>query len=273
MPVVLALLASLAACNETGGSAPAVETASDIELASFEALYEMTLGGTRPSANVSDYDGLMSYTMSDTCDGWASSQRTIARIGTLEGDELVSEFTSNSWESDDQTRFRFSSMSKLNGEITREVRGDARREDFSKEGEVVFDKPEAQRAVLPANVYFPNAQTIQALDAARAGARFLSVPLFDGAPENIPYDSVTVIGDGKTGVVPGEEEAGKSLANMKHWPMHIGYHEPDSEDGLPDFEMEMEVYENGVSSDLLIDYGDYTINGRLIELRMVPGGC
>jgi hypothetical protein len=48
----------------------------------------------------------------------------------------------------------------------------------------------------------------------------------------------------------------------------IAYFEPgsDTKDALPAYELSFRIFENGVSSAMLIDYGEFAVRGELKEL-------
>jgi hypothetical protein len=60
---------------------------------------------------------------------------------------------------------------------------------------------------------------------------------------------------------------------VRHWPVSVGYFEPTKkvEDGLgeelPSYQMSFTLYENGVTSDLIMDYGDYALSGSLQKIE------
>ena len=49
--------------------------------------------------------------------------------------------------------------------------------------------------------------------------------------------------------------------------MSIGYFEPKGGDLTPSYQIDFRLYENGVSRELLIDYGDFSIHGTLTSLE------
>ena len=49
--------------------------------------------------------------------------------------------------------------------------------------------------------------------------------------------------------------------------MSIGYFEPKEGDLIPSYQIDFRLYENGVSRELSIDYGDFSIDGRLTSLE------
>jgi hypothetical protein len=54
----------------------------------------------------------------------------------------------------------------------------------------------------------------------------------------------------------------------------IGYFEPKGGDLTPSYQIDFRLYENGVSRELLIDYGDFSIHGTLTALEYLKApGC
>ena len=59
----------------------------------------------------------------------------------------------------------------------------------------------------------------------------------------------------------------KGLGELASWPVSIGYFEPKGGDLTPSYQIDFRLYENGVSRELLIDYGDFSIHGTLTSLE------
>ncbi len=59
----------------------------------------------------------------------------------------------------------------------------------------------------------------------------------------------------------------KGLADLISWPVSIGYFEPKGGDLTPSYQIDFRLYANGVSRELLIDYGDFSIHGTLTSLE------
>jgi hypothetical protein len=74
--------------------------------------------------------------------------------------------------------------------------------------------------------------------------------------------------------VPTTVTNGDKLNSIASWPVAIGYFEPGPSrvDTLPTYELSFRFYENGVSSRLYIDYGDFAIRGELKELTFLEEG-
>ena len=87
------------------------------------------------------------------------------------------------------------------------------------------------------------------------------------------YNTLTVIGPA---IAPNErvptDAAGSqpALAALKRWPVTVSYFDRTArDDQAPVYSIRFEVYENGVSRALMLDYNDFAISGELtsIELR------
>ena len=57
------------------------------------------------------------------------------------------------------------------------------------------------------------------------------------------------------------------MASFWSWPVSIGYFELTGGDLTPSYQIDFRLYENGVSRELLIDYGEFTIHGTLSSLE------
>jgi len=61
---------------------------------------------------------------------------------------------------------------------------------------------------------------------------------------------------------------------MTSWPVSIGYFESKGGDLTPSYQIDFRLYANGVSRELLIDYGDFTVHGTLTSLEYLkPSEC
>ncbi|HEY9360326.1 MAG TPA: DUF1849 family protein, partial [Xanthobacteraceae bacterium] len=64
--------------------------------------------------------------------------------------------------------------------------------------------------------------------------------------------------------------AGKeALASLKRWPVTVSYFDKTArDDQAPVYSIRFEVYENGVSRALMLDYNDFAISGELTSLEL-----
>jgi hypothetical protein len=118
------------------------------------------------------------------------------------------------------------------------------------------------------------------VQAAKNGVKLFTANLYDGSEKGEKYYlTSTAIGNeyapGTKPLVPTFKGADK-LAGVPSWPMSISYFDAgkDQEDQLPAYELSFRYFEDGVTSDLKIDYGEFAIKGELKELTFLdPGKC
>jgi hypothetical protein len=147
-------------------------------------------------------------------------------------------------------------------------------EKSGKTGEVSLKKPKPANFRIPADSVFPTEHMRKIVEMARAGQTLLETPAYDGSDTGQKiYRTLTVIGrpipaDRK----PTDAAADKpELADMTRWPVTISYFD-DKEDRTgeqtPVYALQFELYENGISRALVLDYQDFVISGELTSLDL-----
>jgi hypothetical protein len=118
---------------------------------------------------------------------------------------------------------------------------------------------------------FPTQHSFALIAAARTGQGLFQARVYDGSEKGQKvYDTTAFIG---TEVQPGSDPKleqvakDKGLGELASWPVSIGYFEAKGGDLTPSYQIDFRLYENGVSRDLLIDYGDFSIHGTLTSLE------
>jgi len=235
------------------------------EISPHRALYTMSLGNARNDSGVVDARGTMDYEWGETCDGWTIEQRYRLKMHYAETSDvdIVSSFIT--WESKDGLRYRFNQKQTRNGEVDQEIRGEARLDGPGKGGVAEFTKPESQSLRLEPGVMFPSAHTILLIDKAHAGENFLSRQVFDGATdENAVQVSAAI------GVKVTADPAAVNLSPLLQrpgWRVRLAFFPVDASAEKPDYELGMRLLDNGVSQDMVIDYGEYSIRAKLEDIE------
>ncbi len=272
----------VAGCDQQETAAPSSSTPqgatagirdANVNLLSFEAIYEMSLERTSSSSNIAAYEGLLVLDTIDACDGFSTNQRISALVGDQEGKSILSDFVMTSWESTDRTLFRFESKVKMGGILAEETIGRATRDNTEEDGAIIFETPDIDPVMLTPDIQFPTEYIVQLISAAKKGESLYQSLMTDGSSETTVFETVTFIGD-KGNPEELEFEGAQLLEGLDHWPITMGYHNRDSKEGLPEVEMSMDMYENGVGTHIVMDYGDFALRAELKELKAVEGaGC
>ena len=247
-------------------------------LAAHRAVYDLTLSKIRGKRSVEVVRGRILYDFSGSaCEGYALQFRQVSEIDSGEGKRALSDLRASTFEDGAGESFRFNSENKVNERVADSVDGHA---DRGAAGiGVTLAKPKTKSFNLDAKVAFPTQHMIRIIEAAKAGKTLLELPVFDGSEtgEKV-FSTLTVIGheiapDQKK---PDDAAAGiAALAGMRRWPVTISYFEQGNKtDGeqTPVYAIGFELYENGISRALSLDYGDFVVTGNMsqLELKSTP---
>jgi len=260
-----------------GAAAPAVAAVS---LAPHRAVYELKLTEKRGSGGgVERVRGRIVYQFTgDACSGYALNFRQVTEIGNGEGQTNVSDLRSETWEDGAGKSFRFQAQNYLNDELDRDTDGEAKKAGDAVK--VTVSKPAKVQNAYDLKTLFPTEHLTKIIEAARGDQRLLEAAVYDGseAGDKI-YDTLTVVGKPRTGLPAGAETAAKrpELEAETYWPTAVSYFERGKKsegEQTPDYQMSFDLYANGVSRALRIDYGEFVISGDLVELDMMaPTAC
>jgi hypothetical protein len=259
----------------------AVAAGEGIVLAPHRAIYEMTMAAARGGTGVSAVSGRMVYELTGSaCEGYTQNMRFVTQMTNDGGTSVVTDLRSSSWEEGNGKRFRFNSSQFRDEKPTEVTAGDAARPNTADDIKVELTKPAKKDISLPARVYFPVQHSIALLEAARAGKALFRADLYDGSEKGEKvYDTVSFVGrqrpPGGNSQLPPIKNA-ERLDGLAAWPISIGYFEPrsDAKDVVPVYELKFLFFENGVSRNLYIDYGEFAIQGEIKEIVFhAPSKC
>ena len=242
------------------GAAPAVE------IAPHRALYSMTLGSAKSNSGVVGARGTMVYEWGETCDGWTVEQRYRLKMQYADAPEV--EVSSNyvTWESKDGLRYRFNERKLRDGKLEEEVRGEAKLDGTGKGGTADFTRPEKNAIDLPPGTIFPTAHTLELIDRATAGEQFMARQVFDGIGEDNSVEITAVMSQTQPPGA-GKEAPDSPLLERPSWRVRLAFFPAGSKSEKPDYELGMRLYDNGVSREMLLDYGDFAIKAKLDEIE------
>jgi hypothetical protein len=265
-----AFFASLITAPIGSGSIRADPAGGSIALASHLAIYDLKLADSRGKRALETVQGRIVYDFSSACEGYGLKFRQVTQLNS-EGKSAMSDLRATSWEDVAAKSFRFHSQNFLDEHLVEAVDGNAERQ---LEGVAIrLTKPE-EKKFEAGQVVFPTEHMRQIIAAARAGKSLLQVSVYDGSDNGQKvYQSLTVIG---RRIAPDERKptdaAAKqsALANLDRWPVTISYFEQSNQGGeqTPAYSISFELYDNGVSRALVLDYGDFSVTGEMTSLEL-----
>jgi hypothetical protein len=248
--------------------------AAEVMLAPHRAVYALKLLQTGGKQTARSVRGRIFYDFSGSvCQGYTLKFRQISDLA-LEGKSVLTDLRATSWEDGDAKGYRFSSENLTDNQVTETADGHAERGTSAVD--VTLNKPKRRALALPESIAFPSEQIRRVVEAARAGKRTLEMPLFDGSEtgEKV-YDTFVLIGQPIGPGHPPDDAAAKipGLAKLSRWPVTISYFErepkgKDAGDRTPSYVMSFELYENGISRALVLEYSNFSVRCDLISLQM-----
>lgn len=236
-------------------------------MAAHRAQYTLTMDHARDG--LTQGSGTMSYELTDACDGWAVSQHLQVSLQSRDGQpiEMVSDYTT--FESKDGTKLTFHNRQTTEGAVTTQVDGTASLNHPGGTGSIHYTVPKEATLPLPEGTVFPTWHTAAIIAGAEHGQKFLSIPLFDGTtPDGAQDTSVVVTNWGKDNKAPYP-----LLTELPNGRVHIAFFKRDKDTAQPDFEVAMRYWSNGVADNVMMDFGDFTMSGKLTEFKTVPSHC
>ena len=269
----------------TGSSALAMASAAQaqgpagsVKLAPHVAIYDLKLTSSRGKRSLESVRGRIVYDFSGSaCDGYALKFRQVTELDSGEGKVALSDLRTSTWEEGEGKSFRFTSENYMDDQKISQVDGQADR--AKSDVAVKLNKPENKNFDAGA-VVFPTEHMRLLIEAAHAGRSLLEVAVYDGSEQGEKiYQSLSVIGrriepDRKPEDAAADKDA---LAGLARWPVTISYFDKvakpsDDQPGeqTPIYAISFEMYENGISRALRLDYGDFVIDGKMSSLEVKP---
>jgi hypothetical protein len=235
-----------------------------------QALYELSLVKSRGSS-VDSTRGRILYTFTGSaCEGYTSEFRQVSELRSGEDKVTLSDLRSTSWEDGDGKSYRFKIDSRMNDTDSNPVDGVAER--TGDHVTVKLKQPQVKTFTLDGSTVFPTQQIQRIIEAARAGKSVLELTVYDGSDNGEKvYNTLSVIGQAIPGdkviAAPDPSTTSEAMKSLTRWPVTVSYYDRDTKptDGeqTPVYAMSFELYENGVSRSLMLDYNDFVVSGVL----------
>ena len=266
----LLLMAAAAAFvwSSLGGRA---EAAASGPFLAHQALYDLSLMKSRGSNSINSARGRILYNFSGSaCEGYTSEFRQVSELDSGEGKVTLSDLRSTSWEDGAGKSYRFKIDARMNDADSAPVDGVAERS--GDQITVKLKQPATKTFTLDAATVFPTEQIQRIIAAARQGKSVLELMVYDGSDNGEKvYNTLSVIGQpipgDRTIAAPDPSTANDVMKSLTRWPVTVSYYDRDvkAKDGeqTPVYAMSFELFENGVSRALVLDYNDFVISGAM----------
>jgi hypothetical protein len=246
------------------------QAAPSVSFLAHQAVYELSLKTSRGNTSVNSARGRILYNFDGSaCEGYTTEFRQVSQIDTGENKTTVSDLRSTSWEDAEGKSYRFKIETRMNEADVTSVDGVAERD--GKTIKVKLKQPAAKTFTIDGAV-FPTEQVRMIIEAAREGKSLLELVVYDGSDDGEKvYNTLTVIGQpipgSKAPAAPDATSGNATLKSQTRWPVTVSYYDraakSNTGEQTPVYAMSFELYEDGVSRALVLDYNDFVIAGAM----------
>jgi hypothetical protein len=234
-----------------------------VRLTPHRAIYDLSLVRTAKSS-MERARGRIAFDFGgDACEGYTLQYRQVTVLESSEGADRTVDVRSATFEAGDGKSMRFRTETQSRGVTEEKVDGEADRQ---------ADGSLAVSLTLPGQPIFPSEHMKRLVEAGRAGQTSFAIKVYDGSDTGKKvYETYALIGGriepgaGTNLEEPARQEA---VAKLARWPVTISYYPVESGDQTPAYSISFEVYENGISRALKLDYGDFALKGDLQALTV-----
>jgi hypothetical protein len=243
-------------------------------VAPHRAVYDLELLRAKPGGNVGSVSGRMAYEVSGSeCDGWTVSFRLVNRFDYKEGSPRLFDTQSSSWETGDGREMNYSEKEFVDSKQESEKRVSVVRTAKDGVGEVSIMLPQAKKATIPAETVFPMRHQLRLMEAAAKGQTRETSLVYDGSDAEKTVRAISTIGK-KVNAGEGRKDKDNAqaalLQSLSSWPVTIAYYSTEEDNSeTPLYQINFDMYENGVSNSLVMDYGNFALSGKLAHLELL----
>jgi hypothetical protein len=264
--ILYAVVASL-----TTALTASADVSAQISIVSHRAIYDLSLAESSGRSGISGADGRMAMELTGSaCEGWTVNFRRVMELRPNEGAVKLLDTQIASWESGDGLSMHMSQKEYIDSALQSDTKLSAEFPKRGQSGHGHIDLPTPGEFDLLPGTVFPIEHQLRLMTAAEANsARDVSY-VFDGSSGTKVFKAITFIGKKKE---PGTSPAGAvgenvaALAKTPSWPVSISFFETSDASGeVPSYQVSFMLYENGVAENLVMNYGDFAVAGKLSRL-------
>ncbi|NQU59954.1 MAG: DUF1849 family protein [Rhodospirillales bacterium] len=238
------------------------------EIVPHRAIYSLSLGDSGSSGRFVNVGGGVRTTLERTCDAWISAEQIKMLVETQSGARLQQNLAYTGWESLDGRQYRFAARSST-GTEKKNYRGQARSHPKNS-GEAVYTKPKKMTQKLPPDTHFYFGLVSWVIEKAKAGVSRAETTVFDGTDEEgVQRVSAFIVPlKGKKAKPEDEKDSGLGpLVKRPGWTIRLAFYPVDSRGGAPEYEVQADILDNGVTPKMELIFSDFTAIQKLEKIE------
>lgn len=266
-------LASLCAFAAIGGPG-AAQAVPRTDLAPHKAIYNIKMTAKKSSAPILNISGEMFFELKAGCDAWTTDHRFNLSYEYAEGGPVAVSSDFTTYETYDGRTLDFSTRRHRNGTLFEEVRG--RAETDATGGTASFSLPEGTSYKLAPGTLYAMGHTAALREQMVAGKKFFNATIFDGSDADGPVEINAFIGKAVKAPVPatGSSDIDAALIARPAHKVRMAFFPLTQAESSPDYEMDAIFHDNGIISDMTVEYKEFTVHQSLKALQAgIPEIC
>jgi hypothetical protein len=239
------------------------------------AVYALALDTAKGTSGVVGAEGTLDYRWGETCRDWTVNQKLTLTVQYAQGGEETTRQDFATTESKDGKNYLFNEKQWRNGQIDAVLRGDAALTGPNHSGVAHFLQPQKKTFKLAAGTLFPTEHTLTLIRQAESGKRFFGAHVFDGSTFDGP-SSVSAVLEPQ-GLASRVSDTAQTAAGVNSpliqrpfWQTWLAFYSDATKDTDADYQLGMRLYDDGVSTGMILDYGNYTIAAQLVAIEPLP---
>ena len=238
-------------------------------LAPHRAVYDLALDKASDRSGITGITGRMVYEFNGSaCEGYTVTFRFVTRINTGDTTRLTDQQTTTFEDAEGKTFTSSPNPSSTRTSTRRPGAPPPRTARASRSK----SRSRSRQSIDLATTQFPTQHLVDLLDKADLGDTFYETSLYDGSEDaDRAMTTTVVIGKQAEGNdTDPEAPALASLEKDKFWPVDIAYFDESKNGGeeVPEYRISFKLHKNGVTRDLVMDYGDFSMTGKLVNLKL-----
>jgi len=242
-------------------------------VAPHRAIYDLTLLRANEGASLQSATGKLAFEIDgSTCDGFTVNFRMATKYRQDQGNVTVIDTMTTTFENAGFTELRHQLKESVDGKVkdSEKIKVDRSTPDAEARG-VISTKPN-EPFTVPAGAALPMQHQLRLMALGEKGGGRDSSVVFDGSDEDKSFRAISFVGQEKpAGSIARDASnpAADPLKAVKAWPMTVSYYTLDGKSDTPEYQVSFDMYENGVVTGLVLDYGDFALSGTLTDLKML----
>jgi hypothetical protein len=243
-------------------------------LVPHRAYYTLEAARLDDAAGLSQISGKLAYEIRGSeCEGYSINYRVANRYVQNEGQAQISDVRLTSFESGDGLELDLQQKQFTDAKLEGESRIKVKRPRTGAAAAGEITGTEKKSFTVDAAAVFPTDFQKKLLEAAERGETRFQTMIYEGSEGEKSLRAISFIGtrkpvSGMADTTPNNALSGLSAASF--WPVTVSYYAIEGEgDDQPTYQATFNMLDNGISTDLLMDYGGYALKGTLSKLEIL----